>query len=156
MKRENFISWDTYFMGVAILSSKRSKDPSTQVGACLVNQKKKIIGIGYNGFPRGIEDDKFPWGKDGSFLETKYAYVVHAEVNAVLNATESLEGATCYVTLFPCNECAKVLIQSGISEVVYVEDRDFEKDVFKASKKMFEAAGVLLRKIPNVSLLLGE
>lgn len=156
MKRLDFISWDTYFMGVAILSSKRSKDPSTQVGACLVNQNKKIIGIGYNGFPRGIEDDEFPWQKDGSFLETKYAYVVHAEVNAVLNATESLNGASCYVTLFPCNDCAKVLIQSGVKEVVYVEDRDFEKDIFKASKKMFESAGVLLRKIPNITLTVGE
>ena len=112
--RTDYISWDEYFMGVALLSAKRSKDPSTQVGACIVNEDKRIVGIGYNGFPRGCEDKIFPWEREGKFLTTKYAYVVHAEVNAILNSSSNLNGATLYVSLFPCNECAKVIIQSGI------------------------------------------
>ena len=106
MKRNDYISWDDYFMGVAILSAQRSKDPGTQVGACIVNKKKRIIGIGYNGFPIGVDDDKFPWTNDGEWLDNKYPYVVHAEPNAILNATEPLDSATLYVSLFPCNECA--------------------------------------------------
>ena len=116
------ISWDQYFMGVALLSAKRSKDPSTQVGACVVNQDKRIIGIGYNGFPTGCSDDVFPWGKtDENSLNTKYPYVVHAEPNAILNCTSNIKGATLYVTLFPCNECAKLIIQSGIKHIVYIK-----------------------------------
>ncbi len=156
MKRSNYINWDTYFMGVAKLSGLRSKDPSTQVGACIVSKDKKIIGIGYNGFPRGIEDESFPWGKDGDWLDTKYPYVVHAEANAILNATTSLEGASIYVTLFPCNECAKLIIQSGIKEIVYVEDRNFNHDLFKASKKMVDESGLTYRKIKNVEIEIGE
>ena len=117
MKRLDYISWDEYFMGVALLSAKRSKDPNTQVGCCLVSDEKKIVGIGYNGFPRTINDDHLPWERVGAWLDTKYPYVVHAEANAILNSTRELKGATLYVSLFPCNECAKLLIQSGIKEV---------------------------------------
>ena len=120
MKSTNYISWDEYFMGVAMLSALRSKDPSTKVGACIVNQNKRIVGIGYNGLPCGCNDDEFPWERTGGFLDTKYAYVVHAEPNAILNSTSDLTGATLYVTLFPCNECAKLIIQSGIREIVYI------------------------------------
>lgn len=142
MKREEYISWNEYFMGVAILSSKRSKDPGTQVGACIVSDDKKIVGIGYNGFPRGVEDDQFPWDKGVDFLDSKYPYVVHAEPNAILNSTVPLKNATLYVTLFPCNECAKLIIQSGIKEVVYLEDKYHDDDSSIASRRMFDSAKV--------------
>ena len=153
MKDANYISWDDYFMGVAMLSALRSKDPSTKVGACIVNTSRRIIGIGYNGFPHGINDDEFPWERDGEYLDTKYPYVVHAEANAILNATTSLVGATVYVTLFPCNECAKLLIQSGIREVVYLLNKHADSDACKASVKMLEATGIQLRqmKAPVIS-----
>jgi dCMP deaminase len=152
MKRENYISWDQYFMGVAELSAMRSKDPSTQVGACIVNDRRRIIGIGYNGFPYGVDDDQFPWENDKEWLNTKYPYVVHAEPNAILNATVPLDDATLYVTLFPCNECAKLIIQSGIKEVVYLSDKYHEQDMFKASRRMFESAGVHYRKLTENTL----
>ena len=137
------ISWEEYFMGVALLSAKRSKDPSTQVGACVVNEDKRIIGIGYNGFPTGCQDDDFPWGKSSdNELETKYPYVVHAEPNAILNCTSSLKGATLYVTLFPCNECAKLIIQSGIKRVVYMSDKYRNTNSSIASRRMFDAANI--------------
>ena len=117
------ISWNEYFMGVASLSAKRSKDPSTQVGACVVNQDKRIIGIGYNGFPMGCSDQEYPWGKGANYLDSKYPYVVHAEPNAILNCTSSLKDATLYVPLLPCNECATLIIQSGIKHVVYGSDK---------------------------------
>jgi len=142
MKRNDYISWDEYFMGVAILSAQRSKDPSTQVGACIVNNQNRIVGVGYNGFPRGCSDDDFPWAREGNTLDTKYTYVAHAELNAVLNATEKLHGCRIFVALFPCNECAKVIIQSGISEVIYLSDKYAQTDGVKASKKMFDSAGV--------------
>jgi len=145
--RTNYISWDEYFMGIAVLSAKRSKDPQTQVGACIVNRDKKIMGIGYNGFPIGIEDKEFPWDSTGDYLDTKYAYVVHAEVNAVLNSTSSLKDCTLYVTLFPCNECAKIIIQSGIKEVIFQEDKYADSELVLASKKMFEAAKIKYRQI---------
>ena len=149
------ISWDEYFMGVAILSSKRSKDPSTQVGACVVNEDKRIIGIGYNGFPRGCDDNIYPWGKtSNNILETKYPYVVHAEANAILNSSASLKGATIYVTLFPCNECAKLLIQSGIRHIIYMSDKHSEQDSTKASKRMLDSAGVTYQKMKEISLLI--
>ena len=129
-------------MGVAMLSAQRSKDPSTQVGACIVNPQNRIVGVGYNGFPRGCSDDEFPWAREGAALDTKYVFVAHAELNAVLNSTEKLEGCRIFVALFPCNECAKVIIQSGIKEVVYLSDKYAETDGVKASKKMFDAAGV--------------
>lgn len=147
-KRESYISWDEYFMGVAILAAMRSKDPSTQVGACIVNRDKKIISTGYNGLPTGISDDDFPWGREGEFLETKYPYVCHAELNAILNQPgTSLKGCSIYVALFPCNECCKAIIQAGISEVVYLSDKYAETDETVASKRMFEAAGVTLRRM---------
>ena len=146
MKRENFLSWDEYFMGIAFLSAKRSKDPATQVGACIVKDKK-IIGIGYNGFTNGSDDDIMPWGKVGSFLETKYAYVVHAELNAILNSQINVKDSTIYVTHFPCNECAKAIIQSGISKVIYFSDKHKDKESTKASKIMLENAKVEVEKI---------
>lgn len=146
------IQWDQYFMGVASLSRLRSKDPNTQVGACIVNQRKRIIGIGYNGFPFGVDDETFPWQQEGSFIDSKYAYVVHAEANAILNATTSLLDATLYVNLFPCNECAKLIIQAGIKEVVYSSDKYADKDFTIASKRMFEAARITLRQIDEVDV----
>lgn len=144
MKRENYISWDEYFMGIAILSAQRSKDSSTQVGACIVNEEKKIVAVGYNGMPTGCNDDDMPWERTGSTsLDTKYPFVCHAELNAILNRnTASLKNATLYVTLFPCNECAKAIIQSGIKRVVYAENKYAYTEGVKASKLMFEKCGV--------------
>ena len=148
-KRDDYISWEEYFMAVAQLSARRSKDPSTQVGACIVNRNKRIIGIGYNGFPTGCSDDELPWGREGDLLETKYPYVCHAEMNAITNATNKpdLDGATMYVSLFPCNECAKLLVQVGISEVVYLEDKYHDEDIFVAARKIFDMAGVEYRQL---------
>ncbi|MBX9784749.1 MAG: dCMP deaminase family protein [Chitinophagaceae bacterium] len=147
-KRTGYISWDEYFMGVALLSAKRSKDPSTQVGACIVNQKNKIVGAGYNGLPAGCNDDEFPWHKQGEFLETKYPYVCHAELNAILNNIGmDLHGCRIYTALFPCNECAKAIIQSGITEVIYLSDKYAGSDASVASKKMLETAEVTYRKV---------
>ena len=142
-KRENYISWDEYFMGIAMLSSYRSKDPNTQVGACIVNDRNKIMSVGYNGFPLGCSDDEFPWERTGEMYDTKYPYVCHAELNAILNSRGSnLEGCKIYVALFPCNECAKAIIQSGIREVVYNSDKYADTPGTRASKRMFDAAGV--------------
>ncbi len=152
------ISWDEYFMGVALLSSYRSKDPHTKVGACIVNTKKRIVGIGYNGFPYGCSDAEYPWENDKelTFLDTKYPYVVHAEANAILNSTESLDNATLYVSLFPCNECAKLIIQSGIKHIVYMDDKYKGQDSFIASKKMFDSANVDYRMIDPVKVTIGD
>ena len=152
MKSTNYISWDEYFMGVALLSSYRSKDPNTKVGACIVNQNKRIIGIGYNGLPFGCNDDEYPWERDGDFLDTKYAYVVHAEPNAILNSTSSLAGATLYVSLFPCNECMKLIIQSGIKEIVYLSDKYDGTPGNIASKKMAASANIICRQMNNVNI----
>ncbi|MGL5541643.1 MAG: deoxycytidylate deaminase [Erysipelotrichaceae bacterium] len=149
MKRSDVLSWDEYFMGLAHLSAKRSKDPSTQVGACIVNDDKRVVSIGYNGFPIGCDDDVFPWAREGHFLDSKYPYVVHAELNAILNAHQSLKGCTLYVSLFPCNECAKAIIQSGIRKIVYECDKYAHTDVVKASKRMLEASGVTLYQLPQ-------
>lgn len=149
MKRKDYISWDEYFMGTALLASKRSKDPNTQVGACIVNDKKRIMSIGYNGFPMGCDDDSFPWEReaDNSF-DTKYPYVCHAELNAILNNRgANLEGCTIYVGLFPCCECAKAIIQSGIKKVIYLSDKYKDSDSTRASKRMLTAAGVELEQI---------
>ncbi len=146
-KREDYISWDEYFMGLAMLSAKRSKDPSTQVGACIVNEDSRVVGIGYNGFPLGSSDDKTPWAREGGFIDTKYAYVVHAELNAILNSRGSVAGCRIYVALFPCNECAKAIVQSGIKEVIYLSDKYKESDNNKVSRKIFENAGVKLTKL---------
>jgi len=142
MKREQVLSWDEYFMGLAHLSALRSKDPSTQVGACIVNADKRVVGIGYNGFPMGCDDDVFPWSREGSINDTKYPYVVHAELNAILNSIQSLKDCTLYVSLFPCNECAKAIIQSGIRKVVYEDDKYADTASVQASKRMFNAAKV--------------
>ncbi|HZK34352.1 MAG TPA: dCMP deaminase family protein [Bacillota bacterium] len=146
-KRENYISWDEYFMGIAILSGYRSKDPSTQVGACVVDGKtNRILSVGYNGLPTGCSDDEFPWEREGQPLETKYLYVVHAELNAILNNRNApLEGSKIYTALFPCNECTKAIIQSGIKEIIYLSDKYAESDNVKASKSMLDKAGVTYR-----------
>lgn len=147
-KRSDYISWDEYFMGVAALSAMRSKDPNTQVGACIVSSDNKILSMGYNGFPIGCSDEEFPWGRDGTTYEdSKYFYAAHSELNAILNYRGgSLEGCKMYVTLFPCNECAKAIIQCGIKEVVYRDDKYAMTDSVKASKRMFAAAGVKYTK----------
>lgn len=150
MKRTDYISWDEYFMGIALLSAKRSKDPNTQVGACIVNPDKKIVGVGYNGFPTGLNDDELPWAREGDFLETKYPYVCHAELNAILNSTKELKGCSIYVALFPCNECAKAIIQVGIKEIVYLSDKYEGTDIVIASKRMLTQANVLLRKLEPI------
>lgn len=143
LKRRDYITWDEYFMGVAILSGMRSKDPNTQVGACIVSNENKILSMGYNGFPRGCSDDEFPWEREGDPLENKYFYSTHSELNAILNYPGgSLEGAKIYVSLFPCNECAKAIIQVGIKTVVYDSDKYFDTPSVMASKRMFDAAGV--------------
>ena len=143
-KRTDYISWDEYFMGVAKLSGMRSKDPNTQVGCCIVSQDNKILSMGYNGLPTGCSDDVFPWAREGEDpLETKYVYTVHSELNAILNYRGgSLEGAKLYVSLFPCNECAKAIIQAGIRTIVYDCDKYADTPSVKASKRMLKASGV--------------
>lgn len=149
-QRKDYLSWDQYFMGVAKLSAMRSKDPSTQVGACIVSNDNRILSIGYNGTPNGFGDSNFPWDREGNPLETKYLYVCHAEMNAVLNYRgnrKEFENAKIYVDLFPCNECAKIIIQSGIKEVIYLSDKYASQDAFIASKKLFDVCGVQYRQI---------
>ena len=155
MKREGYLSWDDYFMAVALLSGKRSKDPGTQVGACIVNENNIIESIGYNGLPKGCSDDEFPWEREGDVLNTKYAYVVHAELNAILNCKgKDLSGCRIYVGLFPCNECAKAIIQSGIKEVIFLSDNYAETDNVKASKRMFNAAKIKLTQLEPKHLII--
>ena len=146
-KRKDYINWDEYFMGIALLSGERSKDPSSQVGACIVSKDNKILSMGYNGFPIGCKDEEMPWEREGNTLDTKYPYVCHAELNAILNYTgNSLRNSKVYVTLFPCNECAKAIIQCGIKEIIYLEDKYPDTDGVKASKKMFDMCGVKYTK----------
>lgn len=146
MKRQDYISWDEYFMAVAKLAGMRSKDPNTQVGACIVSTDNKILSMGYNGFPMGCSDDEYPWERDGDELDTKYPYVTHSELNAILNYRGgSLAGAKLYVSLFPCNECAKAIIQSGIKEVIYDSDKYASTPSTRASKRMLTSAGVVFR-----------
>lgn len=141
-KRNDYINWDTYFMGLALLSSQRSKDPNTQVGACIVSEDNKILSMGYNGFPNGCSDDEFPWDREGSELDTKYMFVCHSELNAILNAKKDVSGATMYVTLFPCNECTKAIIQSGIKRLVYLQDKYHDTPSSIASRRMLKSAGI--------------
>ena len=149
MKRQDYISWDEYFMGIAMLAARRSKDPNTQVGACIVSQDNIILSTGYNGFPKGCSDDEFPWEREGN--DTKYPFVVHAELNAILNCNgKSLKGSKIYVALFPCNECAKAIIQSGIGEVIYLSDKYASTAATLASKRMLDAAGVSYRQLETV------
>ena len=156
-KREKYLSWDDYFMGLAVLSGKRSKDPNTQVGACIVTPQNRIASVGYNGFPMGCSDDVFPWNREGDDINTKYPYVVHAELNAILNSKADLNGCTIYVSLFPCNECAKAIIQSGIKKVVYLSDKYHDSMASVASRKMLDSAGVELVKLePNLNEIVLE
>ena len=149
-KRQDALSWDEYFMGVAQLTAERSKDPNSQVGCCIVDDDNKILSLGYNGFPRKCSDDEFPWNRDNADTDpynAKYFYVVHSEMNAILNSHgRDLRGSRLYVTLFPCNECAKALIQSGVREVIYADDKYADTPSTKASKRMLDAAGVKYHK----------
>ncbi len=146
-KRDDYLSWEQYFMGVALLSAQRSKDPNTQVGSCIVDRRKRIVAIGYSGFPAGCSDDDLPWEREGPFLETKYPYVCHAELNAILNRNiADLSGCTIYTTLFPCNECAKAIVQSGIAEVVFLSDKHRDSETDKASRIILEHAGIPTRR----------
>ena len=145
-KRKDYISWDEYFMGVAKLSALRSKDPNTQVGACIVSEDNKILSMGYNGLPRGCSDDEFPWSREGDPLDNKYLYTAHSELNAILNYQGgTLQNAKMYVTLFPCNECTKAIIQSGITEIIYLSDKYSDTDSTIAAKNMLKASGVTFR-----------
>ncbi len=149
-QRTNYLGWDEYFMGVAMLSAMRSKDPSTQVGACIVSNDNRILSIGYNGAPNGYEDELFPWDREGDPKDTKYLYVVHAERNAILNyrgSRKDLEGSKIYVDLFPCNECAKEIIQSGIKEVIYLSDKYSHTDEVVVSKRLFDQCKVTYRQL---------
>ena len=149
-KRENYLSWDEYFMAITKLSAMRSKDPSTTVGACIVSNDNRILSIGYNGDPNGFNDDEFPWNREGDNLNTKYPYVCHAELNAILNyrgSKKDLENAKIYVDLFPCNECAKVIIQSGIKEILYLNDKYANSENNIASRTLFDKCGVKYHKI---------
>lgn len=146
---DNVLTWDEYFMGLAHLSALRSKDPNTQVGAAIVDENHRVVSVGYNGFPTGVSDDEFPWSREGGVLTSKYAFVVHAELNAILNSQRSVRGCTIYVSLFPCNECAKAIIQSGIKKIVYESDKYNGVDTNIASKRMLKAAGVELIRISN-------
>ncbi len=146
-KREDYIRWDEYFMGISKLAGMRSKDPNTQVGACIVGEDNKILSMGYNGFPNGCSDEEFPWDRDGDMLATKYAYVTHSELNAILNFRGgSLAGSKLYVSLFPCNECAKAIIQCGIKTVIYDSDKYAGTPGNIAAKRMFDAAGIVYKK----------
>ena len=148
-KRENTLTWDEYFMGLAHLSALRSKDPNTQVGAAIIDENHRVVSVGYNGFPKGCSDDEFPWSRSGGVLNSKYAFVVHAELNAILNSPRSVSGCTIYVSLFPCNECAKAIIQSGIKRIVYESDKYADTETTIASKKMLQAAGIELVQLEN-------
>lgn len=141
-KRNDYINWDEYFMMIAKVSALRSKDPNTQVGACIVNDDKKIVSCGYNGAPIGFNDDDMPWDREGDFINTKYAYVCHAELNAILNSNTDLRGTTIYVDLFPCNECAKAIIQAGIKKVIYLSDKYNGTDGNIVAKKLFDECGI--------------
>ena len=151
MKRDDYISWDEYFMGIALLSANRSKDPNTQVGACIVSKDNRILSIGYNGAPRGLHDDVMKWDREGSVIDTKYAYVCHGELNAILNYRGNLEGSEIYVALFPCNECAKAIIQAGIKEIIYKDDKYADTDLIKVSKMMLDTCGVKYTKYKSTN-----
>ena len=142
-KKKDYLSWDEYFMGIALLAAKRSKDPNTQVGSCIANDDNIIVSIGYNGFPRGCSDDEFPWERTAEKMEdTKYPYVVHSELNAILNGRQNLSGCKIYVTLFPCNECAKAIIQSGIKHIYYLSDKYHDTPTQFVSRRLLDSAGV--------------
>ncbi len=150
---QHYLSWDDYFMGIAVFTSLRSKDPNSKVGAVIVNKNKRIVGTGYNGFPAGCNESFFPWEREGNWLDTKYPYVVHAEANAILSATtHDLNGGRIYTTLFPCNECAKFIAQKGIKEVVYLSDKYHTEPFHQAAVKIFESKNIKTRKLAMTSL----
>lgn len=156
-KRLDYLTWDQYFMCVAKVCALRSKDPNTQVGACIINSDTQIIATGYNGLPRSLSDDEYPWNREGKFLQTKYAYVVHAEINAILSATTNLKNSVLYVSLFPCHECVKAIIQVGIKEIIYFQDvSNTESDL--VAKRMLNDAKIKWRKLNveniNISITL--
>lgn len=152
-KRKDVLTWDEYFMGLAHLSALRSKDPNTQVGAAIVDENHRVVSVGYNGMPKGCSDDVFPWSREGAILQTKYAFVVHAELNAILNSKYPVSGCTLYVSLFPCNECAKAIIQAGIRRIVYESDKYQNTDTTIASRRMLKAAGIELVQLENTVVL---
>ncbi len=152
-KRKDVLTWDEYFMGLAHLSALRSKDPNTQVGAAIVDENHRVVSVGYNGMPKGCSDDVFPWSREGAILQTKYAFVVHAELNAILNSKYPVSGCTLYVSLFPCNECAKAIIQAGIRRIVYESDKYQNTDITIASRRMLKAAGIELVQLENTVVL---
>ena len=154
-KRKGYLSWDETFMLMSKLIAERSKDPSTHTGACIVDENNVVVGLGYNGFPRGCDDDKLPWCREGDTLNVKYTYVFHAEANAIMNSNKSVRGCRLYCHLFPCNECAKIIIQSGIKEVIYESDKYKDVDIFKAGRKLLKMAKVKLRQYkPKNELIL--
>jgi dCMP deaminase len=155
-KREGYFDWDETFMQMSKVIAERSKDPNTQNGACIVNADNVVVGLGYNGFPRGCGDAELPWSREGDFCDKKYAYVVHAEENAIYNANASTEGARLYCTLFPCNECTKAIIQNGIKEVIFEDDKYHDDDIWKASRKMLDLAGVTYRQYLTKNNLIFE
>ena len=152
-KRKDVLTWDEYFMWLAHLSALRSKDPNTQVGAAIVDENHRVVSVGYNGMPKGCSDDVFPWSREGAILQTKYAFVVHAELNAILNSKYPVSGCTLYVSLFPCNECAKAIIQAGIRRIVYESDKYQNTDTTIASRRMLKAAGIELVQLENTVVL---
>ena len=152
-KRKDVLTWDEYFMGLAHLYALRSKDPNTQVGAAIVDENHRVVSVGYNGMPKGCSDDVFPWSREGAILQTKYAFVVHAELNAILNSKYPVSGCTLYVSLFPCNECAKAIIQAGIRRIVYESDKYQNTDTTIASRRMLKAAGIELVQLENTVVL---
>ena len=152
-KRKDVLTWDEYFMGLAHLSALRSKDPNTQVGAAIVDENHRVVSVGYNGMPKGCSDDVFPLSREGAILQTKYAFVVHAELNAILNSKYPVSGCTLYVSLFPCNECAKAIIQAGIRRIVYESDKYQNTDTTIASRRMLKAAGIELVQLENTVVL---
>ncbi|WP_374696239.1 deoxycytidylate deaminase [Spiroplasma endosymbiont of Polydrusus formosus] len=152
-KRDDYLSWDDFFLSVAHVCAMRSKDPHTQVGSCVVNQINQIIATGYNGLPRGLNDDDFSWAHEGAYLETKYPYVAHAELNAILSARTNLENFRIYTTLFPCTECTKIIIQAGIKEVIYDNDKYEDSEANQVAKRMFDQAQVIYRCLPVVNVI---
>ncbi|XP_057186659.1 deoxycytidylate deaminase isoform X1 [Triplophysa rosa] len=157
-KRQDYLEWPEYFMAVAFLSAQRSKDPNSQVGACIVNQENKIVGIGYNGMPNGCDDDLLPWSRSAdNKLDTKYPYVCHAELNAIMNKNSAdVKGCTMYVALFPCNECAKLIIQAGIKDVIYLSDKYHDSPEMTASRRLLNLAGVAYKCIAELELTCGK
>lgn len=155
-KRKDYLNWEEYFISIAQVCALRSKDPNTQVGVVIVNQRKEIVSTGYNGLPWGLSDDTYPYEREGNWLETKYPYVIHAEANAIIHAHQNCEGFTLYTTLFPCHECAKLIIQCGVKQIFYSSDKYHEKPETIAAKKMFGDAGIKYSLAPLLKIIIGK